>query len=172
VGRQRRPRDFGLSIGQGRPVSDEILERVPATLLLGGLSYLVAECIAIPLGIFAALRRYSFFDTLFTVLSYIGLSMPSFWLSGILILIFAVWPAGCLPAHRRDTANIPTFNGVGYWAYFGGHPWHAGVDLLRTWCYPLLSWPSSRLQTTAASCAPACSRSLIRTTSGRRARRA
>jgi peptide/nickel transport system permease protein len=124
--------DFGLSIGQGRPVSDEILERVPATLLLGGLSYLVAECIAIPLGIFAALRRYSFFDTLFTVLSYIGLSMPSFWLSGILILIFAVW-AGWLPAGGivGDTANIPTFNGVGYWAYFGGHPWHAGVDLLR-----------------------------------------
>jgi peptide/nickel transport system permease protein len=129
--------DFGLSIGQGRPVSDEILERIPATLLLGGLSYLVAECIALPLGIFAALRRYSFFDTLFTVLSYIGLSMPSFWLSGIVILIFAVW-AGWLPAGGiiGDTGNIPTFNGPGYWAYFGGHPWHTGLDLLRHLALP------------------------------------
>jgi len=124
--------DFGQSIGQGLPVSQEIVQRMPATLILGGLSYLIAECIALPLGIFAALRRYSFFDTLFTVLSYIGLSMPTFWLSGILIIIFAVW-AGWLPAGGivGDTANIPTFNGPGYWAYFFGHPEHAGLDLLR-----------------------------------------
>jgi peptide/nickel transport system permease protein len=123
--------DFGQSIGEGRPVSDEIVERIPATLLLGGVAYLVAEMIAIPLGIFAALRRYSFFDSLFTVGSYIGLSMPTFWLSGLLILIFAVW-LGWLPAGGivGDTANIPTFNGPGYWSYFIHNPWHAGTDLL------------------------------------------
>ncbi len=129
--------DFGLSIGQGRSVSQEIVERLPATLVLGGLAYLIAECIALPLGIFAALRRYSFFDTLFTVLSYIGLSMPTFWLSGILILVFAVW-AGWLPAGGivGDTANIPTFNGPGYWSYFFGHPEHASLDLLRHLALP------------------------------------
>jgi peptide/nickel transport system permease protein len=129
--------DFGQSIGEGRPVSAEILERVPATLLLGGISYLIAELIAIPLGIFAALRRYSFFDSLFTVGSYIGLSMPTFWLSGLLILLFAV-ALGWLPAGGivGDTANIPTFNGPGYWGYFWSHPWHAGTDFLSHLALP------------------------------------
>jgi peptide/nickel transport system permease protein len=123
--------DFGISIGDGRPVSQEILSRVPATLLLAGISYLVQQCVAIPLGIFAALRRYSFFDSVFTVMSYVGLSMPTFWLSGIMILIFAIalnWlPAGGIVG---NTAQIPTFNGPGYWSYFASHPWFAGTDFL------------------------------------------
>jgi peptide/nickel transport system permease protein len=129
--------DFGQSIGEGRPVGSEILERLPATLLLGGISYLIAEMIAIPLGIFAALRRYSFFDSLFTVFSYIGLSMPTFWLSGLMILLFAVG-LGWLPAGGivGDTAHIPTFNGPGYWAYFAHNPWHAGLDFLSHLALP------------------------------------
>lgn len=131
--------DFGVSIGEGRSVGDEIISRIPATLLLAGISYLFQELVAIPLGIFAALRRYSFFDSLFTVFSYIGLSMPTFWLSGIVILIFAVhfgiFPAGGIVG---DTANIPTFNGPGYWAYFVHHPWHAGTDFLSHLILPAL----------------------------------
>ena len=124
--------DFGQSIGEGRPVSEEIVSRIPATLLLGGISYLLAELIAIPLGIFAAVRRYSIVDSLFTILSYIGLSMPSFWLASILILFFGV-ALGWLPAGGivGDVGNIPTFNGPGYWAYVSQHPLHAGTDFLH-----------------------------------------
>lgn len=123
--------DFGISILSGEPVLDQIVQRMPATLLLGGISYLVQELLALPLGIFAALRRYSFFDSFFTVFSYIGLSMPSFFLSGLAILFFAGWldllPAGGIVG---DTINIPAFNSTGYWSYFIHHPWHAGTDFL------------------------------------------
>ena len=124
--------DFGVSIADGRPVWDTISTRIPATLLLAGISYFVQELIALPLGIFAALRRYSFFDSVFTVISYIGLSMPSFWLSGLVVLAFAVG-LGWLPAGGivGDTANIPSFNGTGYWSYFVHHPLHAGSDFLQ-----------------------------------------
>jgi len=131
--------DFGISIGDGQSVGQEILTRMPATLLLAGISYLFQELVAIPLGIFAALRRYSFFDSLFTVCSYIGLSMPTFWLSGIMILIFAIilgwFPAGGIVG---DTANIPTFNGDGYWSYLLHHPWHAGTDFFSHLILPAL----------------------------------
>ena len=124
--------DFGVSILDGTPVWDAISARIPATLLLTGIAYLVQELIAIPLGIFAALRRYSLFDSIFTVISYTSLSMPSFWLSGLLILIFAI-TLGWLPAGGivGDTVNIPSFNGPGYWAYVGQHPWHAASDFLQ-----------------------------------------
>jgi ABC-type dipeptide/oligopeptide/nickel transport system permease component len=124
--------DFGVSILDGTPVWDEIAARIPATLLLAGIAYIVTELIAIPLGIFAALRRYTFFDSVFTVVSYVGLSMPAFWLSGLLIVLFAI-TLGWLPAGGivGDTASIPTFNGPGYWSYFIHHPWHAGTDFLQ-----------------------------------------
>jgi peptide/nickel transport system permease protein len=124
--------DFGVSQIDGASVGGTIVTRIPATLLLGGVAYLITEMIALPLGIFAALKRYSFFDSLFTIFSYIGLSMPSFWLAGILILVFAV-NMGVLPAGGiiGDTANIPTFNGPGYWGYVLHNPWHAGTDLLQ-----------------------------------------
>jgi len=124
--------DFGVSTVDGIPVWDEISTRIPATLLLAGISYIITELIAIPLGIFAALRRYSFFDSLFTVLSYIGLSMPSFWLSGLLIVFFSV-QLGWLPAGGivGDTTSIPAFNADGYWPYVFHHPWHATSDFLQ-----------------------------------------
>jgi peptide/nickel transport system permease protein len=131
--------DFGESLSTGEPVADQILARAPATLLLGGIAYLIQEMIALPLGIFAALRRYSFFDSVFTVGTYIGLSMPSFWLAGIIILIFAAglgwFPPGGIVG---DTANIPPFNGPGYWDYFFHHPWHAATDFLSHLVLPAM----------------------------------
>ena len=53
-------------------------QKLPATLLLMGTSYAVQQMIALPLGVYAALRQYTFFDQLFTFMSYVGLSMPTF----------------------------------------------------------------------------------------------
>lgn len=132
--------DFGVSTQTGASVGGEIAARVPATLILAGIAYFIQQLIALPLGIVAALRRYSFFDSVFTVGSYIGISMPTFWLAGILILIlaihFGVFPAGGIVG---DTANIPTFNGPGYWSYFLHNPWHAGTDLLSHLALPALT---------------------------------
>ncbi len=119
-----------LGVGQdGYPVLQTIINRAPATLLLSGISYLIAELIGLPLGIFAALRRYSFFDSVFTVLSYVGISMPSFWLGALFITFFAV-ELGWLPTGKivQDVNHIPDFNGPGYWNYVIHNPWHSFTD--------------------------------------------
>jgi len=119
-----------LGVGQdGYPVLQTIINRAPATLLLSGISYVIAEMIGLPLGVFAALRRYSFFDSVFTVLSYVGISMPSFWLGALFITFFAV-ELGWLPTGKivQDVNHIPDFNGPGYWNYVIHNPWHSFTD--------------------------------------------
>ena len=83
--------NWGYSIRSSRPVLTAIGERVPATLLLGGTSLLLALVIALPLGVIGAVRRYSLLDTVLTVISFSGISLPVFWLALMLQLLFAVW---------------------------------------------------------------------------------
>jgi peptide/nickel transport system permease protein len=80
--------DWGYSIKFRRPVAEMISERLPATLLLFGVSFFVTILIAIPVGIYSALKPYSFFDNLITTLSFAGQSVPVYWFGLILILIF------------------------------------------------------------------------------------
>ena len=88
--------DLGRSILQRRPVLDIIQERLPRTAELLGGSILLSLLIAIPIGVVSALRQYSLLDSVVTVLSFVGVSIPSFWLGIILILVFAV-TLGWLP---------------------------------------------------------------------------
>jgi peptide/nickel transport system permease protein len=83
--------DWQYSFFMNRPVKEVILQRLPATLLLMGTGYLLQEVLAIPAGIVAALRRYSFFDQFVTFFSYVAYSMPTFWLGLMLLLLFAVF---------------------------------------------------------------------------------
>lgn len=82
--------DWQTSFFLNRPVRDVIANRLPATLLLMSIAFLFQELIALPAGMLAALRRYSFFDQFVTFFSYVGYSMPTFWLGLMLLLIFAV----------------------------------------------------------------------------------
>lgn len=82
--------EWGYSIRTGRKVSVDIAERIPATLTLGGSAFLLALLGAIPLGIMSALRRYSTVDYVFTFFSFVGFSMPIFWLALMLQSLFAV----------------------------------------------------------------------------------
>lgn len=75
---------------RGTPVVDLILERIPQTLWVVGLSYVLAVLIAIPLGVIAAVRQNSIFDQISTVLSVIGFSMPTFFTGLLAIVIFSV----------------------------------------------------------------------------------
>ena len=82
--------DFGNSVKEGRPVLDVILERAPATLLLGSVAFLLSLVVGVPLGIISATRRSSNVDRLGKTVSLIGQSTPPFLLGLILMYIFAV----------------------------------------------------------------------------------
>ena len=100
--------DLGLSFSTTRPVADMIVERLPATLELMVVSFLLAACIAIPLGIFSALYKYSFFDLLGTGLSFLGIAMPVFWFGLMLQLLFSV-KLGWLPVAGTETVGNTSF---------------------------------------------------------------
>jgi peptide/nickel transport system permease protein len=80
--------DWGYSIKFRRPVADMIAERVPATLLLFGVGFAIMLLFAIPIGVYSAIKPYSFFDNLITTFSFAGQSVPVYWLGLILIVIF------------------------------------------------------------------------------------
>ena len=82
--------DLGRSYSLNRPVLDEVLERFGATLILAGTSLVICIIFGVLSGVFSAIRQYGWTDKLLTLLVLIGISVPSFWLGLILILIFAV----------------------------------------------------------------------------------
>ena len=81
--------DFGLSFEYEKPVKDLLGERMNMTIILGIATLLVSWLIAIPLGVFSAIRQYSLGDQIVTTLSFIGLGMPGFLLA-LLILYYAI----------------------------------------------------------------------------------
>lgn len=92
--------DLGQSVHSRRPVLAEIWERFPATveLMLGAM--LVALLMALPLGIISALRPYGWLDGSSMLISFLGISIPNFWLGPILIMVFSV-QLGWLPVNER-----------------------------------------------------------------------
>jgi peptide/nickel transport system permease protein len=98
--------EFGLSLRQGTKVSTLIVERFPATLELALAAALLALAIGIPMGVYAALRRGTFTSQLFMTISLLGVSLPTFLIGILLILIFAVM-LGWLPSFGRgDVGKI------------------------------------------------------------------
>jgi len=82
--------DLGISYRSGRPVLHELIDNIPATLLLAVGGLFVSLVIAIPVGVLAAVRPDSMFDLLARVGSLLCMAMPSYWLAYLLILLFAV----------------------------------------------------------------------------------
>ena len=89
--------DFGVSYITGQPVINEIGERLPATLLLMISSMILTFLIAVPIGVYSAVKKGTWFDNLFTVFSFAGMAIPAFWLALMLMLLFSV-QLGWLPA--------------------------------------------------------------------------
>ena len=96
--------DLGTSFHSQRPVTDLLLERVPATAQLAALSLLVAVALALPLGMLAAVRRDTPWDTGSMAFSMLGVSIPNFWLGPLLILVFALW-LGWFPVSGRQATG-------------------------------------------------------------------
>jgi len=82
--------EFGLSLRQGRKVSSLIVERLPATLELALCAGVIALGVGIPMGVYAALRRGNFLSQAMMTLSLLGVSLPTFLIGILLILVFAV----------------------------------------------------------------------------------
>jgi peptide/nickel transport system permease protein len=82
--------EFGLSLRQGRKVSSLIVERFPATIELAVSAAVIALAVGIPLGVYTALRRGRFGSQVFMTLSLLGVSLPTFLIGILLILVFAV----------------------------------------------------------------------------------
>ena len=82
--------EFGLSLRQGRKVSSLFIERFPATLELSLIAAFLALVLGIPMGVYAALRRGSAASQFLMMLSLLGVSLPTFLIGILLILVFAV----------------------------------------------------------------------------------
>nr|WP_145549071.1 ABC transporter permease [Variovorax boronicumulans] len=92
--------EFGLSLRQGAKVSRLIAERFPATLELALVAALIALLVGVPAGVYAALRRGTFMSQVLMTLSLLGVSLPTFLIGILLILVFAVW-LGWFPSFGR-----------------------------------------------------------------------
>jgi peptide/nickel transport system permease protein len=92
--------DFGISLRQGRAVSTLIKERLPATLELAFTAAILAIVIGIPAGVYTALRRNSWLSQALLAASLVGISLPTFLIGILLILVFAV-QLGWLPSYGR-----------------------------------------------------------------------
>jgi peptide/nickel transport system permease protein len=92
--------DFGLSLRQGRPVSTLLKERLPATLELAFTAAMLALVLGVPAGVYTALRRDSWLSHILLAVSLVGVSLPTFLIGILLILVFAVI-LGWLPSFGR-----------------------------------------------------------------------
>lgn len=102
--------DFGLSLRQGQKVSDLLRDRLPATVELSLVAALLALVVGLPLGVYTALRRKSWISQAILAFSLLGVSLPTFLIGILLILIFSVM-LGWLPSYGRgDTVSL------GWWS--------------------------------------------------------
>lgn len=102
--------DFGQSLYYNRPVGDVVAERLPRTIMLALTCHFFASAIGITLGIIAATRQYSWIDTLFGFISFLGMTIPRFLMALIIIYILAF---------KLNVQEIGSF----FSSKYGGAPW-------------------------------------------------
>lgn len=126
--------DMGYSLTDGKPVSGLILEKLPATFLLMGVSYVLSLLIAIPLGVTSALKKNSLYDNILTFFSFFGLSVPSFWLALMVIFIFTQ-RLGWFPS-----VGISSVEGAGLFATILNVSWHMFLPVLVLTVRNIAGW--------------------------------
>jgi peptide/nickel transport system permease protein len=115
--------DWGFSFNTKGPVIDLVLQRLPQTLQVVGVAYLIAITLAIPIGVISAVKQYSAFDQVATFFSFIGFSVPSFFTGLALMLVFAI--------------NLKWFPIV-YSSTLGVTDWASFTELLRQMFLPVM----------------------------------
>ncbi|MGG0493024.1 nickel ABC transporter permease subunit NikB [Priestia megaterium] len=97
--------DFGISYVSNKPVWDEVIYRIPATIQLAIVSILIAVFVSVPLGFLAGVKKGSAIDHFSRLISFFGASIPSFWLGYILVFFFSV------------KLNLFPVEGIGTWQH-------------------------------------------------------
>ncbi len=122
--------DMGESYKTRGPVSEEVFNRFPNTIKLTACAMLLAVVVAVPLGVVAAVKQNTLFDSISMVIALIGVSMPIFWLGLLLILLFSL---------KLDVASLPPV-----------------VRVLRASCCPPWLWASTTWHLSPKQPVPPC----------------
>lgn len=113
--------DLGNSYVTGLPVTEEILARLPITARLAVLSCIFSVMIGVPVGVLSAVKQYSSLDNITMILALLGITIPSFWLAMMLVMVFSVnlgwlpasglygWKYYILPVISISAVSIATF---------------------------------------------------------------
>jgi peptide/nickel transport system permease protein len=131
--------DLGYSIDSGEPVGGRIARAALPTAILATFALFVWLTIAILMGVFAAIKRYSFFDQAATVFAYVGFAMPTFWLGLMLIFLFGVNLKILPVSGMTETRLSPPFGSDAYWLYFGKTPIPALLDIGKHLILPVIT---------------------------------
>jgi peptide/nickel transport system permease protein len=104
--------DWGFSFGSRIPVWDLLKLRIPSTLAVVGIAYLLSLLLAVPIGILSAVKQYSIFDHVATTFAFIGFSVPTFFTGVLLIIILSV-KLGLLPFIYDSTLQVHDLSSLG-----------------------------------------------------------
>jgi len=136
--------DFGNSFRDNQPVVDKLKERVPVTLMLNLIAVFIAYLIAIPLGIYSAVKTNTFFERLSTFIVFMLYSLPTFWIGIMLIIFFGggdffeVFPYAGLHSNFLD--------GMTAWERFKDLAWHLVLPV-ATMTYGSFAYLSRQMRT-------------------------
>lgn len=97
--------DLGNSLINHRSVSEQIIEKILPTISLMGISLILSLCVSIPLGLISGLNKNKFIDKFISIISYIGISIPGFWLGIMLISLFSL-ELGILPSSGMRSLGV------------------------------------------------------------------
>ncbi|MFC1642455.1 ABC transporter permease [Myxococcota bacterium] len=129
--------DFGTRWQDGRPILEVLGEALPVTLLLSFSSLFLSYLVAVPIGVYAAVRQYSLLDQSLTVALFVLYSLPSYWVGTVLLLFLSSgqvlncsWmeQPGCFPMQGWHV--FQGFSELGWWQKVGDVMWHLALPLV------------------------------------------
>ncbi len=136
--------DFGNSFRDNQPVIEKLKERIPITLMLSLISVAISYLVAIPLGVFSAVKNHSFWERVTTFIVFMLYSLPTFWI-GIMLIIFlgggdflTLFPYAGLHSNLYDTLSG--------WGKFKDLVWHLALPVL-TMTYGSFAYLSRQMRT-------------------------
>lgn len=130
---------LGYSIDSGEEVGGRIARAALPTFILAGFALFIWVGLAVLMGVVAAIRKHTWFDTAATVFAYVGFAMPTFWLGLMLILVFGVQFKLLPISGMVDIRQSPAFGSEAYWTYFSANTLAALTDIGKHLILPVIT---------------------------------